>query len=88
MAKEKVDFKGRRDDSPESKEEEDGLSLIETLDGLESSRNHFTVQRSVYPLSSRSFSLLEAQFLSERRLFNEAIAVLDSELVTKPNEIG
>ena len=63
-------------------------SLIETLDGLESSRNHFTVQRSVYPLSSRNFSLIEAQFLSERSLFNEAIAVLDSELVAKPNDIG
>ena len=53
-------------------------SLMETLDGLESSRNHFTVQRSVYPSSSRNFSLVEAQFLSERRLFNEAIAVLDA----------
>ena len=63
-------------------------SLIETLDGIESSRNHFTVQRSLYPLSSRNFSLLEAQFLSERRLFNEAIAVLDSELVQKPNDIA
>ena len=62
-------------------------ALIETLDGLESSRNHFTVQRSAYPLSSRNFSLLEAQFLSERRLFDEAIAVLDSELIQKPNDI-
>jgi len=35
MAKEKVDFKGRRDDSLESKEEEDGLSLIETLEDKE-----------------------------------------------------
>jgi len=63
-------------------------SLIETLEGLESSRNHFTEQRSAYPLSSRNFSLLEAQFLSERKLFNEAIGVLDSELDSKPNDIG
>ena len=35
MAKEKVDFKSRRDDSSESKEEEDELSLMETLEDKE-----------------------------------------------------
>ena len=63
------------------------VSLIETLEGFESSRTHFNMQRSVYPSISRNFSLLEAQFLSERRLFDEAIEVLDSELDSKPDDI-
>ncbi len=63
------------------------VSLIETLEGFESSRMHFSIQRSAYPSISRNFSLLEAQFLSERRLFEEAIEVLDSELNSKPDDI-
>ena len=60
--------------------------LIENLEGLESSRSHFSAQRSAYPPIAKNFSLLEAQFLSERGLFDEAIAVLDSELVEKPDD--
>ena len=54
------------------------VSLIEILEGFESSRMHLNIQRSAYPSISRNFSLLEAQFLSERRLFEDAIEVLDS----------
>ena len=63
------------------------VSLIEILEGFESSRTHLSMQRSAYPSLSRNFSLLEAQVLSERRLFNEAIEVLDSELDSKPDDI-
>ena len=63
------------------------VSLIEILEGFESSRTHLNMQRSVYPSISRNFSLLEAQFLSERRLFDDAIEVLDSELDSKPDDI-
>ena len=61
--------------------------LIEILEGFESSRTHLSMQRSAYPSISRNFSLLEAQVLSERRLFNEAIEVLDNELNSKPDDI-
>ncbi len=62
-------------------------SLLKSLEGLESARNHFISLRNRFPSSTKPFSVLESQFLSGLELYEEAIYVLDQELSTTPDDV-